>query len=125
MGSFLGEFRDFIKKGDVMDLAIALVLGLAFKAIISAAVDGLIAPIIALIVGKSDIRELTFTISDAVFLYGSVLQVTIDFVLTGLVLFLVVKALSNRRAEEPEDDTPAPPTETELLGEIRDLLANR
>ena len=96
----LKEFRDFLLRGNIVELAVAFVLGVAFGALITSFVDNLLMPIIAMIFGKPDFRELTFTINDAVFRYGSFLTDLLTFVaVAGAVFFFVVKpvnALMNR-----------------------------
>src|SRR5690606_27928374 len=109
-------------------LAVAVVIGTAFTAIVTAVVSGLLTPLIGMIVSK-DFREMTFTVNDSVFFYGEVIDAAIRFVaIAAVVFFLVVKPLNvlaerRKRGQAPEDE--APPTEAELLAEIRDLLAAR
>jgi large conductance mechanosensitive channel len=100
------EFRDFLMRGNLVELAVAFVMGLAFAALITAFVDGLIMPIIAMIIGKPDFSDLTFTINDAVFRYGAFITAAITFVSTAAaIFFFVVKpmdALMERR-KQPAD----------------------
>lgn len=105
----LREFRDFLLRGNIIELAVAFVIGVAFGALVNSFVDNLLMPIIAMIVGKPDFRELTFTINDAVFRYGSFLTDLLAFVaIAAAVFFFVVKpvnALRNRlRVEEGMPD---------------------
>ena len=89
------EFRDFLLRGNLLELAVAFVMGLAFAALISSFVDDLIMPIVAMIIGKPDFSSLTFTINDAVFRYGSFITATITFVATALaIFFFVVKPMT-------------------------------
>jgi large conductance mechanosensitive channel len=122
------EFRDFITRGNVIDLAVAVVIGLAFTAIINAVVSGLITPLIGMI-GGNDYRDLDFTINGSTFEYGLVINAIIQFLLiAAAVFFLIVKPINvpnerRRRGLEPE---PAELSdEAALLTEIRDLLRNR
>jgi large conductance mechanosensitive channel len=121
------EFKDFISRGNVVDLAVAVIIGLAFTAIVTAIVSGLITPLIAMIFG-TDFREMTFTVNDSVFRYGIVIDAIIYFLLvSAVVFFLVVKPLNmlaerRRRGEEPVDETELS-DEAVLLAEIRDLLS--
>jgi large conductance mechanosensitive channel len=120
----LKEFKEFISRGNVVDLAVAVVIGAAFTAIVTAVVEGLITPLIGMVFGE-DFRSMTFTINDSVFSYGIVINAIIYFlVVAAVVFFLVVKPLNilkerRRRGEEPE---PELSDEAELLREIRDLL---
>lgn len=135
------DFKKFLMRGNVVDLAVAVVVGAAFGAVVTALVTNLINPLIGL-VGGQDFADLAITLKDAtsnadgsakdpaVLLgYGAVLSAIINFVLVAAaVFFLVVKplnAIAERRKKggEPQEDTPAPSDEALLLSEIRDLLA--
>ena len=104
----LKEFRDFLMRGNLVELAVAFVIGLAFAALITSFVNDLIMPIVAMIIGKPDFSGLTFTINDAVFRYGAFVTATITFVSTAAaIFFFVVKpmdALTARR-RQPEEET--------------------
>jgi large conductance mechanosensitive channel len=107
----LKEFRDFLMRGNLVELAVAFVMGLAFATLVTAFVDGLVMPVVAMIIGKPDFSDLTFTINDAVFRYGAVLTAAITFVTTAAaIFFFVVKpidAITSRSAaadDEPSDD---------------------
>ena len=125
MRDALKEFREFISRGNVVDLAVAVIIGAAFTAIVTAVVEGLITPLIGMI-GGTDFREMTFTINDSVFSYGIVINAIIYFlVVAAVVFFLVIKPLNTlaerrRRGEEPPPEEMS--DEAELLREIRDLL---
>jgi len=125
----LKEFRDFILRGNVVDLAIAVVIGAAFGAVVSALVADLITPLIAAIGGKPDFSALQFTINGSTFRYGHFLNAVIAFViLAAVIFFLVVKPLNallerRRRAPEAEADAVTLSDEASLLTEIRDLIA--
>jgi len=100
------EFRDFLTRGNLIELAVAFVMGLAFAALITSFVDDLIMPIVAMIIGKPDFSDLTFTINDAVFRYGSFLTAAITFVSTAAaIFFFVVKPTNALRArfEAPDE----------------------
>ena len=126
----LGEFKKFLLRGNVIDLAVAVIIGAAFGAIVAAITTGLITPLVGMIFSK-DFSQMTFTINDSTFNYGIVINAVIYFVSVALVVFFFivkpVQALNDRRArgEEPAEDTPAPSDEAILLTEIRDLLAQR
>jgi large conductance mechanosensitive channel len=103
----LTEFKDFLMRGNIVDLAVAFVIGVAFAAVVTSFVDDLIMPIIAMIIGKPDFSDLTFTINDAVFRYGAFITQLITFAaIAAAVFFFVVrpmKMLAERRAKgEPE-----------------------
>lgn len=118
------EFRDFLNKGNVIDLAVAVIIGGAFGAIISSLVDDIIMPLIGILLGGLDFSLLTITVGDAVIAYGSFLQAIVNFIIIAFVIFLVVRSYNKMRAEE--EAAPAPPPEPSaeelLLTEIRDLL---
>ena len=125
----LKEFKAFLMRGNVVDLAVAVVIGAAFAAIVSALSEGIITPLIGMIISK-DFSEMTFEINDSVFSYGLVIDAVVKFVsYAAAIFFLIVKpmqALQARRAAgEPTEDTPAPSDEAILLTEIRDLLSAR
>jgi large conductance mechanosensitive channel len=91
----LKEFRDFLMRGNLVELAVALVMGLAFAALVSSFVNDLVMPVIAMIIGKPDFSDLTFTLNDAVFRYGAFITAAITFVATAAaIFFFVVKPLN-------------------------------
>lgn len=118
----LKEFKEFINKGDIVTIAVGLVMALTFKAIIDALVAGVIEPIIAAIVGETDFSTIGFEIGDAFLSIGLVIQAIVNFVIVAWILFLVVKAYNKVKAK---DEEAAGPTEIELLTEIRDALKAR
>jgi large conductance mechanosensitive channel len=121
------EFREFVLRGNVVDLAVAVVIGAAFGAVVTAFVGDIVTPLIAAIGGKPDFSQLTFTINGSKFKYGDFFNAVISFlIIAAVIFFLVVKplnALSARRksGEEPEPEAPA--EDVVLLTEIRDLIA--
>lgn len=122
------EFKKFLLRGNVVDLAVAVAIGTAFTAIVTAITTGMITPLVGMIVGK-DFTAMTFTVNDSVFSYGLVIDAVIRFVsIAAVIFFLVVKplnVLAARRARGEAADEEVAPTEAELLAEIRDLLAQR
>jgi large conductance mechanosensitive channel len=122
------EFRDFITRGNVIDLAVAVIIGLAFTAIVNAIVSGLITPLIGMI-GGNDFSDLDFTINGSTFEYGEVINAVIQFLLiAAAVFFFIVRPINmlnerRRRGEEPEPEELS--DEAALLTEIRDLLRDR
>ena len=119
----LQEFKAFAMKGNVVDLAVAVVIGAAFGKIVSSLVDNLITPLVGLFLGGVDFSGLAHTVGEATFGYGAFIQAVIDFTIVAFVIFLIVKALNKAQGpQEEEEATPAGPTEVELLTEIRDSL---
>jgi large conductance mechanosensitive channel len=123
----LKEFKEFINHGNVVDLAVAVVIGAAFGAVVKSFTDDVLMQIIAAIFGKPDFSNLTFELGDGVIRYGAFINAVIAFVIIAFALFLVVKALNaaKRKKKVEEAAAPAGPTEVELLTEIRDQLARR
>ena len=123
----LKEFRNFLIRGNLVELAVALIMGIAFGAVVKSLVDNLITPIIGMI-GGVDFSSETFTINGSHFLYGQFINDVIYFVLiAAAVFFVIVKPVNMlmERSRRPESDVPATPTQEELLIEIRDLLARQ
>jgi large conductance mechanosensitive channel len=123
------EFKAFLMRGNVIDLAVAVIIGAAFAAIVTAVSEGIITPLIGMIISK-DFSQMTFTVNDSVFSYGKVIDAIIKFVSFAAVIFFAIvkpmQAIQRRRSPgDPEEDTPAPSDEALLLTEIRDLLAAR
>lgn len=126
----LKGFKDFVMRGNVVDLAVAVVLGAAFAAIVKSIVDGIITPLIAAIFGKPALSSVgNFTLNGANFSIGVVLQATFNFLVVAAAVYFVIVVPVNRlmaalkRGEEPEPDAPSP--EVVLLTEIRDSLRAR
>jgi large conductance mechanosensitive channel len=117
----LKEFRDFLLRGNILDLAVAFVLGVAFGVVVNSLVDNLVMPIVAMIIGKPDFSDLTFTINDAVFRYGAFITDVISFVaVAAAIFFFVVKPVGTLMARM------AKPAEEEVTDEERrhqELLA--
>ena len=103
----LRDFKDFLMRGNIVDLAVAFVIGVAFAAVVNSFVNDLVMPVIAMIIGKPDFSDLTFTINDAVFRYGAFITAVITFVaIAAAVFFFVVKpmqAIKNRTAAKEEE----------------------
>lgn len=120
----LKEFKEFIMRGNVIDLAIGVVMGSAFTAIVNALVENIISPILTAFTGKSQIGELTLPLGSATIKYGAFFQAIIDFLIIAAVIFFVVKAINKmtpKKKEQPEEPT-EPPADEQYLKEIRDLL---
>jgi large conductance mechanosensitive channel len=118
----LKEFKEFIARGNLVELAVALILALAFAGLVTSFTENLINPIIGAIFGQPNFDSLVIDIGDAQLRYGAFLTTLLNFVIVAFVLFLVVKAY-NRAF--PKEEAAARPTEIELLTEIRDELRRR
>lgn len=121
------DFKDFLMKGNIVDLAVAFVMGVAFGAVVNSLVNNLVMPIVAMIIGKPDFSGLTFTINDAVFRYGAFVTDVITFVATAAaVFFFVVKPLqaAMARMSKPADEA-APSDEERRHQELLEALRAR
>jgi large conductance mechanosensitive channel len=120
------EFRDFLMRGNVVDLAVAVILGAAFGAVVASFVDDVLMQIVGILFGKPDFGGLTLTINDSEIRYGAFLNAVITFVtIAAAVFFFVVKPINTlmaRRKAGLEPEPEAVPEDVVLLGEIRDLL---
>ena len=122
----LKEFRDFIMRGNVVELAVAVVMGAAFGAVITAFTAAFVTPLIALIGGKADFSDLKFTISGTEFPYGQFLNALISFlIIAAVVFFFVVRPMNAlmQRLKHSDEEPEAPTAEVTTLMEIRDLIA--
>lgn len=127
---FMKEFKEFAMKGNVVDLAVGVIIGAAFGKIVSALVDKIIMPPIGLAVGGMDFNSLKVILAQAgadgkgevAIGYGAFLQTVIDFLIIAMALFIVIKAMNRAKKAEPPPAPAAPPEEVTLLREIRDAL---
>jgi len=127
---FISEFKEFAMKGNVMDMAVGVIIGGAFGKIVSSLVDDVLMPLVGMLTGNVDFTNLAFQIGEgeeaAVLKYGNFIQNTVDFLIVAFCIFLMLKGINklNRKKEEPapEPEAPKGPTQEELLAEIRDLL---
>ncbi|MBP3759227.1 MAG: large conductance mechanosensitive channel protein MscL [Firmicutes bacterium] len=128
MKKFMTEFKEFIAKGNVMTMAVGIIIGGAFTAIINSVVADVISPIIGLILGGTDFSALSFGVGDAQIMIGNLINAVITFLITAVVLFFIIKAFNKfddmkKKEEEPApEEEPAVPEDIQLLTEIRDLL---
>ena len=130
---FIKEFKEFAMKGNVMDMAVGVIIGGAFGKIVSSLVDDILMPLVGVITGNVDFTKLQFAFGEgdmsAVLKYGNFIQNVVDFLIVAFCIFLMLKGINklNRKKEEPapEPEAPAGPTQEELLAEIRDLLKNK
>jgi len=127
MKKLLKEFGDFIKKGNVLDLATAVVIGAAFTAIVTSIVEYLINPFIGMICGGIDLRSsLIVHVGDANFMFGAVIQAIIEFLIIAMCVFLILKLINKVIKKKKEEPTvPVKSDEVVLLEEIRDLLKKK
>ena len=121
------EFRNFLFRGNLLDLATAVILGGAFGAVVTSFVKDIITPIIAAVGGQPNFDELTIDVGDGVIRYGTFLNFLITFVIVAAVMFMILKAASRLQklratTDVPAEDAPPPSDEAVLLAEIRDLL---
>ena len=126
--SFVQEFKEFAMRGNVVDMAVGIVIGAAFGKIVSAFVDGVIMPPLGLAIGGVDFSDLKLTLQEATadaaavtLNYGAFLQTVVDFTIIAFALFCVIKAMNHIKKKE-EAAPAAPPAQEVLLREIRDLL---
>ena len=122
------EFKEFAMKGNVMDMAVGVIIGAAFGKIVSSLVDDVLMPLVGMIVGKVDFSTLSAKVGDAELFYGRFIQNIVDFLIVAFCIFLVLKGINkmNRKEEEaPAPEAPKGPTQEELLAEIRDLLKQK
>ncbi|MBM6992860.1 MAG: large conductance mechanosensitive channel protein MscL [Prevotella sp.] len=129
MSSFVKEFKEFAMKGNVMDMAVGVIIGGAFGKIVSSLVDNVLMPLIGLVTGGIDFASLSVTVGDAKVNYGMFVQNIIDFLIIAFCIFLMIKGMNslNRKKEEPAapEAAPEPSAEEKLLSEIRDLLKQK
>lgn len=125
----LKEFRDFIAKGNVLDLAVAVILGVAFGAIVTSLVGDIIMPLIGIIIGGINFTGLMVQVGTAQVKYGNFIQALVNFLIIAFVIFLIVRSINKMQARFSKPAVaappPPPPAEVILLTEIRDLLRNR
>lgn len=125
MKKFLQEFKAFAMRGNVMDLAVGVIVGGAFSAITTSLINDIIMPFIGIFVSQASFADLTLQVGGAVITYGNFIQAVINFLIMALVVFCMVKAvnkLSRKKEETPPPPPPEPSAEEKLLTEIRDLL---
>jgi large conductance mechanosensitive channel len=138
---FIKEFKEFAMKGNVMDMAVGVIIGGAFGKIVTSLVGDILMPIISVATGGIDFTNLFVNLSDdvkyktlaeaqeagaSVFAYGQFIQNIFDFIIIAFCIFLMIKAMNKmKKEEEPTPEAPKGPTQEELLAEIRDLLKNK
>ena len=138
---FIKEFKEFAMKGNVMDMAVGVIIGGAFGKIVTSLVNDVLMPLISVATGGISFTDLFINLSDdvkyktlaeaqeagaSVFAYGQFIQNIFDFIIIAFCIFMMIKAMNKlKKKEEPAPEAPAGPTQEELLAEIRDLLKNK
>ena len=121
----LKEFRDFINRGNVIDLAVAVIIGGAFGVIVTSLVNDIIMPLVGIVLGGVDFTALAITFGEAQILYGNFIQAIVNFLIVAFVIFLIVRTINKMKKPVEPAAPAAPPEDIVLLKEIRDLLKNR
>ena len=122
-GSTFKEFKEFISKGNIFDMAVGVIIGGAFGKIVTSLVNDIIMPLVGIIIGGLDFTDLTVKVKDATITYGVFIQNVIDFLIVALCIFFVIKAMSKFKKKEEAPAAPKEPSEEVLLlREIRDSL---
>ena len=123
---FIKEFKEFAAQGNVMDMAVGVIIGGAFGKIVSSLVDDIIMPVVGVATGGVDFTTLAAKVGDAEIKYGMFIQNIIDFLIIALCIFCMVMAINKfKKKEEPAPEAPAGPTTEELLADIKDILKNK
>ena len=133
---FVKEFKEFAMRGNVMDMAVGVIMGGAFGKIVSSLVDDVLMPFIGMLTGGIDLSGLKYEmmlpavdggepIAGATLKYGMFIQNIIDFLIIALCIFLMIKAMNKLMSKKEEPEAPAGPTQEELLTDIRDLLKDK
>lgn len=133
MAKLVEEFKSFAMRGNVIDMAVGVIIGGAFGKIVTSLVDDVLMPIIGMITGGIDFTDLSVNVGEAQIKYGKFIQNTIDFIIVAFCIFMMIKAINRithlraEKAKEPAAPAapPAPSAEEKLLAEIRDLLKEK
>jgi large conductance mechanosensitive channel len=121
--SMAKEFREFAVKGNVMDLAVGVIIGAAFGKIVSSMVEDVVMPVLGVLMGGLNFSDLAIKVGSATLKYGKFLQTCLDFLIIAWAIFLIVKLINRlKREDEKPAESKAPPRQEVLLEEIRDLL---
>lgn len=119
------EFKEFISRGNVLDLAVGVIIGGAFSKIVSSLVENIFTPIIGLILGGLDFSSLSIKFKQTSIMYGLFIQSVVDFLIIGFSIFMFIKLINSfRKEEEKPNEAPKKSDELKALEEIRDLLKN-
>ena len=127
MRAFISEFKTFIARGNVLDMAVGVIIGGAFKAIADSLTNDILMPLLGILVGRVSFSDLTLTLGEAQIAYGNFLEAVLNFLIMAFAVFCIVKAVNrfHRKKAEAPKAPPAPSSEEKLLMEIRDLLKER
>lgn len=128
MKKFLNEFKEFAVQGNVLDMAVGVIIGAAFKAIVDSVVNDILMPVIGIITGGRDFSNLCFSVGDANIMYGSLIQNVINFLIVAIFLFIFVKsvnAFKKKEKEEEEEKEPEKPEDIKLLEEILSAIKEK
>ncbi|WP_101773168.1 large conductance mechanosensitive channel protein MscL [Peptostreptococcus faecalis] len=129
MKSFISEFKEFAMKGNVVDMAVGVVMGSAFGGIVTALVEKIMMPLVGVVIGGVDVSKLAITVGSASIGYGAFLQAIINFLIIAFSIFMFIKIINKMtsafKKEESKEESEAPDPQLELLIEIRDLLAKK
>ena len=124
----LKEFREFLNRGNVLDLAVAVIIGGAFGLIVTSLVNDIIMPLVGIVLGGVDFTSLSITVGNAQVMYGNFIQALVNFLIVAFVIFLIVRSINKmqeRFGPKKEVEVVADPEELLILREIRDMLAAR
>ena len=129
MKAFFNEFKEFITRGNVMSMAIGIIIGGAFTAIVNSLVNDVVTPLLGIILGGLDFTGIKITVGSAELMVGNFIQAVIIFLLTALVIFSIMKTLNSfmkkKEEEEAAEEEPEIPADIQLLTEIRDMLKEK
>lgn len=127
MHAFLSEFKTFIARGNVLDMAVGVIIGGAFKAIADSLTNDILMPLLGILVGRVSFAYLTLTLGEAQIAYGNFIEAVLNFLIMAFAVFCIVKAVNrfHRKKAEAPKAPPAPSNEEKLLMEIRDLLKEK
>lgn len=127
MKKFFSEFKAFAMRGNVMDLAVGVIIGSAFSAITTSLINDILMPLIGLLVGKDTFASIVFHVGSADIMFGNFIQAIFNFIVMAFAVFLIVKVVNSlhKKKDEAPAAPPAPSKEEVLLTEIRDILASK
>ena len=127
MHAFLSEFKTFIARGNVLDMAVGVIIGGAFKAIADSLTNDILMPLLGILVGRVSFADLTLTLGEAQIAYGNFIEAVLNFLIMAFAVFCIIKAVNrfHRKKAEAPKAPPAPSNEEKLLMEIRDLLKEK
>lgn len=127
MRAFISEFKTFIARGNVLDMAVGVIIGGAFKAIADSLTNDILMPLLGILVGRVSFADLTLTLGEAQIAYGNFIQAVLNFLIMAFAVFCIVKTVNrfHRKKAEAPKAPPAPSNEEKLLMEIRDLLKEK